>query len=618
MSTGGRLYVLLIGVNEYASRAVQPLKFAVADVLAVRELLSQRMDLDDDRCLMLTSPARPGAEVPRRPEVLRTLDKFSKAPMGPEDTFLLYFAGHGFSLGEGTYLLTADSEPASELLLRDTAISLEILRDYTRHLSAGQQLVILDACRNDARALARSVESDALNAAMARDIRALAKDDRARADVGGHRRQLRSVISACWEGQRSYEYPVAGHGWFCYHLLGYLREFQGGELAVTDLSEAVGERMHSSAWRELPEAEAQRPYVEVHGQPVRLRFKHVGAVPLGAHPQTSEVSKTSEVYVRHGKPDLRVGTVPLRSPASDSVAAPSGAIATEQRSRPSQREQVEAVKSPWTNALGIRFHLIRRGAFVFGASPGDGSARADELPRLKMAIEQDLWAAEFPLTVAVVRRFLDSLSVDCDPAEDALRRDRSFASQCRGTVAADGLPAVDLSLADAEVLCAWMHSLDGRRYRLPTEAEWEYMARAGTSGSSWWATGAGSRPVGSDRDPSAAEAGPAKPLGPCPPAVFAGDGPRPADPSRANPWGLIDVLGNVWEWTSSAYGPIAPGTVMSAGGVLSGEARTVRGGSWRSRSPAELRVSARLSMCKRTRAGDLGVRLICDVEERSQ
>lgn len=102
MSVRGRVYVLLIGVNEYASRAVQPLRFAVADVLAVRELLRRRMDLGDDRCLTLTSPAQAGGELPRRPEVLRTLDKFSKAPTGPEDTLLLYFAGHGFSLGEGT------------------------------------------------------------------------------------------------------------------------------------------------------------------------------------------------------------------------------------------------------------------------------------------------------------------------------------------------------------------------------------------------------------------------------------------------------------------------------------------------------------------------------------
>jgi formylglycine-generating enzyme required for sulfatase activity len=228
-----------------------------------------------------------------------------------------------------------------------------------------------------------------------------------------------------------------------------------------------------------------------------------------------------------------------------------------------------------------------------------------------MAIDRDFWAAEFPLTVAVVRQFLDSLSADCDPAEDALRRDRSFAAQARRMIVADDLPAVDLSLADVEVLCAWMHRMDGRQYRLPTEAEWEHMARAGTSGSCWWAAGV-------DRDRSAEGAQATKSPGPSPPAVFGCNGPRPADPARANPWGLIDVLGNVWEWTSSAYGPIAPGTVMSAGGVLSGEARTVRGGSWRSRSLTELRVSARLSMCRRTRAGDLGVRLVCDVEERSQ
>ena len=151
---------------------------------------------------------------------------------------------------------------------------------------------------------------------------------------------------------------------------------------------------------------------------------------------------------------------------------------------------------------------------------------------------------------------------------------------------------MEISHDDAEILCAWLASLDGRQYRLPVEAEWEYMARAGTTGPYWW------------KDKSAA--------GMC--AIFATSGPAPVDSQRANGWGLIDMLGNVAEWTASTYGPIDSGASMKSADTLSGDARVVRGGSWRAKSAEELRISQRKSMFRRVRADDIGVRIVCDFD----
>jgi formylglycine-generating enzyme required for sulfatase activity len=202
-----------------------------------------------------------------------------------------------------------------------------------------------------------------------------------------------------------------------------------------------------------------------------------------------------------------------------------------------------------------------------GAAPGDRTASANEKPPQAVIVERPFWAATFPLTNAALRRFLEG----DDKAEGRaaqLRRDRSFAVACRAGKTPDDLPAVGINASDAEILCEWLHGLDGRRYRLPTEAEWEFMARAGSAGMYWW-------PDGDDTQRR---------------AVFGCGGPAAADPQRANPWGLIDVLGNVWEWTSSTYEPLASGAASRAAGPLSSEARVVR-----------------------ARADDLGVRLVCDL-----
>ena len=262
--------------------------------------------------------------------------------------------------------------------------------------------------------------------------------------------------------------------------------------------------------------------------------------------------------------------------------------------RPEPQQILSArTQEPWTNDLGICFRLIQPGRFTMGASAGDSAASADEQPRTILAIPRPFWAATFPLTNAVIRQFLESGALNDDPRFGKLREDRSFAAQVRRAKAADSLPAVEVSHDDAEILCAWLHSLDGRAYRLPVEAEWEYMARAGTAGPFWWKD-----------QPTANEC-----------AVFAVAGPAPSDPRRANCFGLIDVVGNVAEWTASAYNRIDSGAAMRAADNLSGDARVVRGGSWRAKTLEELRVSRRKSMFRHTRADDLGVRIVCDFEQ---
>ena len=259
----GKTYALLIGIDHPESPGLRPLEFAVADVHGFRDLLLTRLGVDTLDCQLLASPALEGEPLPRKNEILRRLTHFGKARMTAADTFIFYFAGHGFARRDGndsdTFLMAADSSHESRALLEESAISLAQLKRFLGDIGAGQQLVILDACRNDPQTGTRSASDAECDAIVTRDIVALAKPSPPTLGTSPVRR---SVLSACWTGEKSHEYREGGHSWFCHHLLAALREHPGPVLPVNRAwVDHMGDRMKASAWRDLPEAGLQHPHL---------------------------------------------------------------------------------------------------------------------------------------------------------------------------------------------------------------------------------------------------------------------------------------------------------------------------------------------------------------------
>jgi formylglycine-generating enzyme required for sulfatase activity len=143
-------------------------------------------------------------------------------------------------------------------------------------------------------------------------------------------------------------------------------------------------------------------------------------------------------------------------------------------------------------------------------------------------------------------------------------------------------PVVCISWRDAQAYVAWLSLRTGQRYRLPTEAEWEYAARAGATTQFPWGDGeAGACAQANVYDQSGRDPSRRTPFAPC------DDGqPRvaPAGSLAPNAWGLQDMIGNVWEWTQDCYvAPYPRRPVNGAAVEVRGECalRAVRGGSWR-------------------------------------
>ena len=107
-------------------------------------------------------------------------------------------------------------------------------------------------------------------------------------------------------------------------------------------------------------------------------------------------------------------------------------------------------------------------------------------------------------------------------------------------VTAFGQPIVGVSFEDATAYAAWLTTKTGQTYRLPSEAQWEFAARAGTGTAYWWGD-----TLPADGVARAACVG-------CG-SEWDGKAPAPADAFAPNPWGLFNVHGNVWEWTADFY-----------------------------------------------------------------
>jgi formylglycine-generating enzyme required for sulfatase activity len=163
-------------------------------------------------------------------------------------------------------------------------------------------------------------------------------------------------------------------------------------------------------------------------------------------------------------------------------------------------------------------------------------------------------------------------------------------------------PVMNLSWQDARDYAAWLSKETGKRYRLPTEAEWEYAARSRGKKEVW---------AGTSDEKQLTEYG-----------VYYVNSPsrtQPVGSKKPNGLGLYDLSGNVWEWVEDCWhenyqGASTDGSARRQPDGGDCGARVIRGGSWLN-APEDLRASARDRGPADSRSGGIGFRLVQDVTE---
>jgi len=238
----------------------------------------------------------------------------------------------------------------------------------------------------------------------------------------------------------------------------------------------------------------------------------------------------------------------------------------------------------------LEMRLVPKGSFVQGSGPSETSHEKDEEPPHQVTITKDLWFGKTPVTRGQFAKFVSDTRyvTEAEKGQSGgsgwdgkqLTQKKDFSWKNPGFAQGDDHPVVLVTFADATAFVAWASRKTGRRVRLPTEAEWEYAARGGTT-TPWYAG-----PAESD----ALTAGWFK--------ANAGNGTRPVAQKKPNPFGLFDMSGNVFEWCRDVYVPYHDGVAVDPDSTASGgnenERRVLRGGSWlkdvkRGRSAARYR-----------------------------
>jgi formylglycine-generating enzyme required for sulfatase activity len=271
---------------------------------------------------------------------------------------------------------------------------------------------------------------------------------------------------------------------------------------------------------------------------------------------------------------------------------------------------------------GPEMVLIAAGRFEMGSLEGEAGRYPDEGPQRPVTVVRPFALARCETTVGEFRRFAAETGYVTDAERGAgcytLSEDGGTVEQRKeaswrapGFPQDDGHPVVCVSFSDARVYARWLSLRTGAAYRLPTEAEWEYAARGGTTTSRFWGDDADAACAYANGADQSAKAGFADwTVADCDDrALYT----APAGSYRRNAFGLSDMLGNVWEWVedcwhdSYAEAP-ADGSAWLEGGGGDCARRVLRGGGWYYK-PGNLRSAYRSRLTADEASYNVGIRL---------
>ena len=545
-SKTGQRWAILIAVNDYIH--LKDLEYCVADQKALRDRLVAS-GFRQDRVFLLADRADDAQYLP----IKRNIEQQLNLVLGlvhEGDVVVVGFSGHGKHASGGSYLCPADTELEDP----ETLVAVNGIMERLSRCPASLKLMIVDACR------------DVLQPGGAKTTRA--SDDMRRFADGLKQEPIPEgvlLLTSCAPGEISWEEKEFGHGVFMHFLLQGLKgqaDVNGnGGVTLKELADYTRDETDLYAVRRW--TRHQRPWLESKGD-IRVLDFEIGGLSQPDHlvaPFNKQAAQAAQqAWARH-----------LRADAAT------------------------------TNSIGMKLTLIPAGEFLMG-SPDEEEDRSDGETEHRVWIRKPFFLGVYEVTQAEYKRVMGT-----NPSY--------FSSAGRGKESVSGLdtsrfPVELVSWDDAAEFCRKLSSLPEERaarrtYRLPTEAEWEYACRAGTTSPFHFgsqlngeqANSDGGYPYGTtDKGPDLERTTTVGSYAP-------------------NAFSLYDMHGNVYEWCQDWYDVQYYATSPSADpkGPSSGSSRVLRGGSWGS-SAWYCRSAARVRYAAGGRYDDDGFRLLCEFE----
>jgi formylglycine-generating enzyme required for sulfatase activity len=298
---------------------------------------------------------------------------------------------------------------------------------------------------------------------------------------------------------------------------------------------------------------------------------------------------------------------------------------------PGGRTRVEA------NSIGLKLVRIPAGQFLMGSpEPAEAICQtfasygrqpeefSDEFPQHKVQITTPFWMGQCEVTIGQFKKFIDETGYQTTAETDGKGgwgydpktgicsgRFPQFSWRDAGFPQTDDHPVLNVSWYDAGAFCDWLSKKEGRKYRLPTEAQWEYACRAGTTTRYFH----GNDPAALPKVARLMNALTDKKYADVQSQVHF---LKPGESLTAkvgsfepNAWGLYDMLGNVWEWTGDWYDEnyYSHSPEQDPPGAEDANVKVRRGGAWNT-YPLYARCSYRNWNSRSTRCINLGFRVV--------
>ena len=199
------------------------------------------------------------------------------------------------------------------------------------------------------------------------------------------------------------------------------------------------------------------------------------------------------------------------------------------------------ISIPVKDGINIEMVKVEAGTFMMGATSEMKDPDDDEKPVHQVILTNDYYMGKYEVTQALWEAVMGS-----NPS----------------IFEGDNLPVETVSWNDCQEFISKLNSMTGRKFRLPTEAEWEYAARGGKKSRSYQYSGSSNISDVAWYDGNS------------------GSKPHPVGTKQANELGIYDMSGNVYEWCSDWYGSYSSSSQTNPTGADSGSSRVYRGGSW--------------------------------------
>jgi|GEM_PF-336309 len=598
-------FALVVGVDEYQDEQISRLSGAGNDAKALADALVRYAGFPSDQVILLASD-QPQQRQPNRGNILQYLSNLRGVV--PDDGLLVFsFAGHGIERGGRGFLCPSDARIGGSIaLLESTGVAVDTVREWIRETGVKQVLIILDACRNDPSG--RGGEENRLTDSFAR---------RFNFDVRNKEVTAFATLYATDVGHVAYEYKEKKQGYFTFMLVEGLKggaANEKGEVTLGGLVKYLQEQVPKRVRLDMGQEKSQKPYATVGGYKadelvisitvrvapakpaasafdpaaIELEFwnstknsadaddlkEYLAKYPNGAfaglarnkiraleaaaksnavQPKTEGKPTATEPKSAPGgtpTPGAGLGGLPLRSFEFDVVTVNSSGSET------SRRKQQAQYCSEDIAGVSLELVPIPAGTFLMGSTEFD-----NEKPPHQVTVGA-FYMGKYEVTQAQWRAVASLPKVARDLNSDP--------SKFKG----ENLPVEQVSWDDAVEFCARLSRSTGRTYRLPTEAEWEYACRAGTTTPFAFGDTVSPQLVNYDGNYPYAQAAKGTYRETTTPVGFMG---------VANSFGLFDMHGNVWEWCLDYWhetysGAPSDGRSWETAGDT--RYRVLRGGSW--------------------------------------